>query len=146
MTTVNLSIVMGNLAKDAEIRRLPNFDACSMVLITERMGKKLEGGGREILTDSHRVQVLGKKGFFDKREAAGMLSKGASIHVTGERIEERVGEGADTKFYNKLKVQPYDLKVVSWPRSKGEAPAPADQPAPDAGFPGDDFPEDDIPF
>lgn len=147
--TMNISIVLGNLAQDATIRRLENFDSCSLVVITNRWGKKLEDGRRETLSDSHRVQVVGRKGYFDKMEAAGMLAKGAKVSVKGERIEERSGEGDAVKYYSKIRVQPQDLDVLNWP-NKGTAPAAAPAAAaadvpPDLGAE-PMFGDDEIPF
>lgn len=144
--TMNISIVLGNLAQDANIRRMADFDSCSLVVMTNRWGKKLEDGRREILADSHRVQVVGRKGYFDKMEAAGMLAKGAKVSVKGERIEERSGEGDAVKYYSKVRVQTQDLQVLSWP-NKGAAPAAADAAPADLGAePMFDEEADRIPF
>lgn len=143
--TQNLSIVTGNLAQDAVIRRLDDFDSCSLVVMTNRWGKKIGDGKREVLSDSHRAQVIGPKGRFDKMEAAGMLAKGAKVMVTGPRIEERSGEGADTKYFSKIRVNSQDLQVMSWP-NKGNAAAPAAEAEAHAVAGVDPLFEDEIPF
>ena len=141
MASVNKTIILGNVARDPEVRYTPNGSAvCSVSVATNRSWKNKESGERQEETEWHRVV------FYDRlAEIAGQyLKKGKPVYIEG-RLKTR-------KWQDKEGVDKYTTEVIAEQMQllggRDEEQAPRSEPAPKASKPKTDFDDmdDDIPF
>ena len=102
MASVNKVIIIGNLARDPEVRYMPSGSAiCNVTIATSRSWKDKTSGERQEETEWHRVA------FFDRlAEIAGeFLKKGKSVYVEG-RLRTR-------KYTDKDGVEKYTTEIVA---------------------------------
>jgi single-strand DNA-binding protein len=141
MASVNKTIILGNVARDPEVRYTPNGSAvCSVSVATNRSWKNKESGERQEETEWHRVV------FYDRlAEIAGQyLKKGKPVYIEG-RLKTR-------KWQDKEGVDKYTTEVIAEQMQllggRDEEQAPRSEPAPKTSKPKTDFDDmaDDIPF
>jgi single-strand DNA-binding protein len=150
MASVNKVQIIGNLARDPEVKYTPNGSAvCNMTVATSRQWKDKAAGDKHEETEFHRVV------FFDRlAEVAGeYLKKGRPVYVEG-RLKTR-------KWTDKEGVEKYTTEIMGenlqllGERDAGGAPSPAPRQQRQAAAPkpsapktstGFDDMDDDIPF
>ncbi len=79
--SVNKAILVGNLGRDPEIRRMPSGDAvANLSLATSKTWNDRQTGEKKERTEWHRVVIFGKLAEVAER----YLSKGSKIYIEGE--------------------------------------------------------------
>ncbi len=147
MGTVNKVIIIGNLGRDAEVRRTPSGTAVSTISVatTESWTDK-SSGERQEKTEWHRVVIWGKTA----ESLEQYLLKGRQVYVEG-RLQTRKWQDRDgnDKFTTEIRS---DRIVLLGGRSGGGSAEGGDygSRAPSSGggaSPGPpELTEDDIPF
>lgn len=142
MASINKVILVGNCARDAEMRHLPNGDAATNVTIaTSESWKDKTTGDKKELTEWHRCTFFRKLG-----EIAGQyLKKGTQVYVEG-RLQTRKWTDKEGVERTTTEIVVDEMRLLgSRPAGTGSAPAarPAARPQP---APAPDFEPDDIPF
>lgn len=150
MASVNKVILVGNLGRDPEVRRMPSGDAMVSLSIATTDTWKDKSGERQEKTEWHRIVIFGRLA-----EVAGeYLKKGSQTYFEG-RLQTR-------KWTDKEGQEKYTTEVVadrmqmlgSRPASGGggdfggsQSPSKGATPSGSGEFSGglDDL-EDDIPF
>ena len=161
MGTVNKVIIVGNLGRDAEVRRTPGGTAVTTIsLATTEVWTDKSSGDRQERTEWHRVSLFGKVA-----EIAGeYLRKGSQCYIEG-RLQTREWEKDGVKRYTTEVVvdmggqmQLLDSRQggggeQGMGQSRPQRPAPQSQPAaqpqqqaPQQSAPDYDSFDDDIPF
>ena len=151
MGTVNKVIIVGNLGRDAEVRRTPGGTAVSTISVatTESWTDK-SSGERQERTEWHRIVIWGKTA----ESLEQYLLKGRQVYVEG-KLQTRKWQDRDgnDKYTTEIRS---DRIVLLGGRGGGgggygsrpstPTPAPAASPAsgPAPGPP--ELTEDDIPF
>ena len=143
MASVNKVHIIGNLARDAEVRYTPSGSAvCNVSVATSRQWKDKTSGEKVEEVEFHRVV------FYDRlAEIAGeYLRKGRSVYIEG-RLKTR-------KWADKDGIEKYTTEIIAdqmqmlGGKDGAEAPAPAPKPAAKApAAPSDGFDDmSEIPF
>jgi single-strand DNA-binding protein len=169
MASINKVILIGNLGRDPEVRRIPNGAAtCTISLATTRSWKNKDSGEKQEETEWHRVVM------FDRlAEIAGeYLKKGSSAYIEG-RLRTRKWQDKDGRDVYTTEVIGVEMKMLGGregmgagsgggddasyansgygePRTANAAPpssaAPTNVPKPKPASSGFDNMDDDIPF
>lgn len=97
--SVNLRIVVGNLAGDPEVRAVGESTVCKFRVVTSTKWRNKAGEVQERAT-GHNVEVWGKQA----EACAKYLHKGAMVYVEGEHMENKYeAEDGSTKYFNHIK-------------------------------------------
>ena len=149
MASVNKVIIVGNVGRDPETRRLPSGDAVTNISIatTDRYRDKQSGEMREN-TEWHRVAFFGKVAEIAEK----YLKKGSQVYVEGRlRTRKWTDQSGQEKYSTEIVAETMQMlggKPVgggdsgeSYSRSKSaEQPAPAASNAASLGAMDDDIP------
>jgi single-strand DNA-binding protein len=145
MSSYNRVILMGNLARDPEVRQAQNgtFVAKTGLAVNERLpdgqgGWKEEASFINIVLFGKRAEAFGK-----------YMQKGKPVLIEGRLRESKWQDKESGQNRSRIEVIVDDWQFVGSREGGGgarsEAPAAAAQPAPE--FPGAaDFAADDVPF
>ena len=146
MGTVNKVIIVGNLGRDAEVRRTPGGTAVSTVSVatTESWTDK-SSGERQEKTEWHRVVIWGKTA----ESLKDYLKKGKQIYIEG-RLQTRKWQDRDgnDKYTTEIRSDRIVLLGSRGGADGGDYGARASSPGGGGGSaPGPpELTEDDIPF
>lgn len=125
---MNIICIAGNIARDAEVKHLPNGDAVANFSVADNQGKDKQA-------------IFWNASIFGKRaeSLAQYLTKGQSVTITGN-VTEREWTDKDGNKRKQLDVRVNDLSLQGGKREQSDAKrqAPASSGGPDG--------EDDIPF
>jgi len=146
---VNKVILVGNLGKDPEVRFAPSGSAVANITVaTTDSWKDKQTGDKQEKTEWHRVV------FFNRlAEVVGeYLKKGSQVYIEG-RLQTRKWQGQDGQDRYTTEIVASEMQMLGSRSGGGDAAwdspqksaAPAQQAAPQAPPPGDDF-DDDVPF
>lgn len=81
MSSVNKVILVGNLGKDPEVRKMPNGDSvCNLTVATSENWTDKNTGERKEKTEWHRVSMFGKLAEIAER----YLKKGSKVYLEGQ--------------------------------------------------------------
>ena len=149
MGTVNKVIIVGNLGRDAEVRRTPGGTAVSTISVatTESWTDK-SSGERQERTEWHRIVIWGKTA----ESLEQYLLKGRQVYVEG-KLQTRKWQDRDGNDKYTTEIRSDRIVLLggrgdggggggSRPSTPTPAASPASGPAP--GPP--ELTEDDIPF
>lgn len=102
MASVNKVIIVGNLGRDPEIRRMPSGDPIANIAVaTSYQHKDRNTGEQKELTEWHRITFFGRLA-----EIVGQyLKKGSSVYVEG-RLQTR-------KYTDKDGVERYATDIIA---------------------------------
>lgn len=101
MSSVNKVILVGNLGKDPEVRRMQSGDAvANLSIATSESWKDKSTGERREKTEWHRVVLFGKVAEIAEK----YLSKGSKVYIEGQ-LETR-------KWTDQNGVEKYSTEVV----------------------------------
>jgi single-strand DNA-binding protein len=146
MASVNKVILVGNLGRDPEVRRMPSGDAMVNLSIATTDTWKDKGGERQEKTEWHRVVMFGRVA-----EVAGeYLKKGSQAYFEG-RLQTRKWtdkEGQD-KYTTEVvadRMQMLGSRSGSGGGGGGESQSSVKSSGPSEFSGGLDDLEDDIPF
>ncbi len=146
---VNKVILVGNLGKDPEVRFAPSGSAVANITVaTTDSWKDKQTGDKQEKTEWHRVV------FFNRlAEIVGeYLKKGSQVYIEG-RLQTRKWQGQDGQDRYTTEIVASEMQMLgsrsgggdtAWDSPQQNA-APAQQAAPQAPPPSDDF-DDDVPF
>ena len=146
MASVNKVILVGNVGRDPETRRLPSGDAVTNISIatTDRYRDKQSGEMRES-TEWHRVAFFGKVAEIAEK----YLRKGSQVYVEGRlRTRKWTDQSGQEKYSTEIVAETMQM-LGSRSSSAGgsdmgsHAPAPSQAPA---SAPNISDIDDDIPF
>jgi len=128
---VNILTIAGNVARDAEIRYLPNGDAVAGFSVADNMGKD-------------KGAIFWSCSLFGKRaeSLSEFLRKGQAVTITGT-VSEREWTDKDGQKRKSMDVRVQDVALQGGKR-EGEAKPTAKPKAASGGF--DDMQDDTIPF
>ncbi len=146
MASVNKVILVGNLGRDPEVRRMPSGDAMVNLSIATTDTWKDKGGDRQEKTEWHRIVMFGRVA-----EVAGeYLKKGSQAYFEG-RLQTRKWtdkEGQDKYTTEVVADRMQMLGSRSGPGggNSGDSQAPGKASGPGEFSGGLDDLEDDIPF
>ena len=122
--SVNLVILVGNLARDPEVRSLPNGgQVCNMTVVTNESWKDKQSGERRERAEFHRVVIFNEHllGIAQK-----YLYKGSKVYATGQLQTRKWQDsaGAD-KYSTEVVLNRFrgELQMLD-SRGDGEARAP----------------------
>lgn len=124
---------LGNLTADAEYKEIKGNEN-GVLSFAVAMNSKVKG---EKHTDFYNCEMWVRP----DHGLIGLLTKGRQVMVDGEMQVDRVGEGADTKRYHKIKLNSYNGVTLTGRRDDNEEPA-----AVGAGAAASASPNDDVPF
>lgn len=140
---VNLSIVLGNLGGDPEVRYMPNGGAVARftVATSETWRDKATGEQRE-KTEWHRIAVFGKLA-----EIAGdYLRKGSQVYIKGKmQTRKWKDQGGIDRYTTEIVVQGYDGVMQMLGHANTSEPPQQQAPQPQYNEPPSDF-DDELPF
>lgn len=155
MASLNKVMLIGNLARDPEIRHMPNGDAVANFSIATSENWKDKNGQKQERTEWHNIVLYRRQA----EVAAEWLKKGSSVYIEG-RLQTR-------KWQDKQSGQDrYTTEIIGDQmqmlggrgatqndyQSQPQASGPPSQPRTPAARPAtqrpqvDDFADDDIPF
>lgn len=151
MASVNKVIVLGNLARDPEIRYTTSGTAVvSVSVATNRSWKDKQSGEKQEEVEFHRIVAYDRLA-----EIIGeYCAKGKPVYIEG-RLKTRKWQDKDGKDVYTTEIVAESLQLLGGRDSHGEgrqersqAPAPRQQPArqPARSSTGFDDMDDDIPF
>jgi single-strand DNA-binding protein len=81
MSSVNKVILVGNLGKDPEVRKMPSGDSvCNMTVATSETWSDKSSGEKKEKTEWHRVSMFGKLADIAER----YLKKGSKVYLEGQ--------------------------------------------------------------
>tara|TARA_R110000803_G_scaffold37320_2_gene80372 strand:- start:1315 stop:1779 length:465 start_codon:yes stop_codon:yes gene_type:complete len=81
MSSVNKVILVGNLGKDPEVRKMPSGDSvCNMTVATSETWNDKSSGEKKEKTEWHRVSMFGKLADIAER----YLKKGSKVYLEGQ--------------------------------------------------------------
>ena len=146
MASVNKVIIVGNVGRDPETRRLPSGDAVTNISIatTDRYRDKQSGEMREN-TEWHRVAFFGKVA----EVAEKYLKKGSQVYVEGRlRTRKWTDQSGQEKYSTEIVAETMQMLGGKAPGSSdmgGSAAVPQSRPATAAPSNISDI-DDDIPF
>lgn len=134
---MNLFVATGNLGKDAEVKYTPSGTAiCTFSLAVK------SGYGDKEKTTWINCGLFGKRA---EGQLPQYLTKGTQVCVAGEIfLDEWQGQDGATNKMLKMNVDKLDLIGGKQQPAQQQAPARAQQQAPQGGM--NDFPDDDVPF
>ncbi|MFM6921336.1 MAG: single-stranded DNA-binding protein [Polynucleobacter victoriensis] len=150
MASVNKVIIVGNVGRDPETRRLPSGDAVTNISIatTDRYRDKQSGEMREN-TEWHRVAFFGKVA----EVAEKYLKKGSQVYVEGRlRTRKWTDQSGQEKYSTEIVA---DSMQMLGSRASGDAgsggggysrPAPTQAPSSAPASSNLGAMDDDIPF
>jgi len=138
MSSVNKVILVGNLGRDPEIRRLNNGDpVCNISLATSERWKDKSTGERKEKTEWNRVVIFNPT-LCDVAEK--YLHKGAMVYIEGQlQTRKWQDQSGQDKYSTEVVVQRFrgDLQILS-AEKRQDQPDDPQRPL--------DEPEDSIPF
>jgi single-strand DNA-binding protein len=130
--SVNKVLLVGNLARDPEVRTMQNGSkVCNMTVATSESWKDKNSGERKERSEFHRV-VLFNEHFIDVAEK--YLSKGSKVYLEGQlQTRKWTDQAGVEKYSTEIVLQRYrgELQMVGGDRK--EAPADTTQQAPQGG-------------
>lgn len=146
MASVNKAIILGNCARDAEIRHSADGSAIANLSIATNETWKDKSGEKQERTEWHKVSLFGKLA-----EIAGeYVKKGSAIYIEG-RIQTRKWQDKEGNDRYTTEIVGDRMQLLGGKRDEPPQPIAANpaQPAKPAGKPPgkhafDDF-EDDVP-
>ena len=145
MASVNKVIIVGNVGRDPETRRLPSGDAVTNISIatTDRYRDKQSGEMREN-TEWHRVAFFGKVAEIAEK----YLKKGSQVYVEGRlRTRKWTDQSGEEKYSTEIVAETMQMLGGKAPGSSdmgGSAPMSQSRPAAAPSNISDI--DDDIPF
>ncbi len=102
MASVNKVIIVGNLGRDPEIRRMPGGDAIANIAVaTSYKSKDRNTGEQKEQTEWHRISFFGRLAEIVEQ----YLKKGSSVYVEG-RLQTR-------KYTDKDGIERYATDIVA---------------------------------
>jgi single-strand DNA-binding protein len=147
MASVNKVILVGNVGRDPETRRLPSGDAVTNISIatTDRYRDKQSGEMRES-TEWHRVAFFGKVAEIAEK----YLRKGSQVYVEGRlRTRKWTDQSGQEKYSTEIVAETMQMlgsrSSSAGGSDMGGGHAPASSQAP-ASAPNISDIDDDIPF
>lgn len=135
MASINKVIIVGNLGKDPETRKLPSGDSVTNITVatSDKYKDKQTGEPKEV-TEWHRVVFFGKLADI----ASQYLHKGSQVYVEGKLQTRKFTDGNGVeKFSTEIKADLMQMLGGKQAGSSNPAPSPA-QSAP--------LTDDEIPF
>jgi len=147
MASVNKVIIVGNVGRDPETRRLPSGDAVTNISIatTDRYRDKQSGEIREN-TEWHRVAFFGKVAEIAEK----YLKKGSQVYVEGRlRTRKWTDQSGQEKYSTEIVAETMQMLGGKAPGSSdmgGGASAAMPQSRPSAAPSNISDIDDDIPF
>jgi len=135
MASINKVIIVGNLGKDPETRKLPSGDSVTNITVatSDKYKDKQTGEPKEV-TEWHRVVFFGKLADI----ASQYLHKGSQVYVEGKLQTRKFTDGNGVeKFSTEIKADIMQMLGGKQAGSSNQVPSPA-QSAP--------FTDDEIPF
>ena len=150
MASVNKVIIVGNVGRDPETRRLPSGDAVTNISIatTDRYRDKQSGEMREN-TEWHRVAFFGKVAEIAEK----YLKKGSQVYVEGRlRTRKWTDQSGQEKYSTEIVAETMQMLGGKAPGSSdmsgmgGAAPSAMSQSRPSAAPSHISDIDDDIPF
>ena len=137
MSSVNKVILVGNLTKDPEIRRMTSGDSlCNMTVATSDRWKDKNTGERKEKSEFHRVVIFNEHLV---KVAENYLKKGSKVYLEGSpQTRKWTDQNGVDKYSTEIVLQKFkgELQMLD---SKGEQKATQ---APVQ----DDFADSDVPF
>ena len=135
--SVNKVILVGNLGKDPEVRRMTSGDpVVNLSIATSESWRDKASGEKKEKTEWHRVVVFGKAA-----ERAGKVRKGQLVTLEG-KLQTRSWDGKDGKKQYMTEVVAQRVHVIQL--GEQQAVEPRREPAKTEGS--QEVAEDDIPF
>ena len=147
MASVNRVTILGNVARDPELRYMPNGDAVCNLSVATNFSWKNKDGERQEEVEFHRVSM-----FKRLAEIAGeYLKKGKPVYIEG-RLRTRKWQDKDGKDNYTTEILADSMQLLGG-REEGEKPERSAPPARDTrthaerkrGAPGGE-PGDDVPW
>lgn len=132
MASKNLSILIGNLGRDPEMRYTPTGKAVTTMSVATNLKWQGADGQPQVRTDWHNIEAWGRLA----ETCAQYLKKGSTVYVEGRIQYDVVGEGDARRKYTKIVAK----EVQFLDRNGDTVTATADEQAPE------DQAEEEIPF
>jgi single-strand DNA-binding protein len=146
MASVNKAILVGNLGKEPEIKRLQSGEpVCNLSVATSESWRDKHSGERHERTEWHRVVIFNEALV---RVAEQYLRKGSKVYLEG-RIETRKWQDRDgtDRYVTEIVLRAFGATLVLLDRAgddaRPEAPRATGQTARDDGSTGSRALEDD---
>lgn len=144
--SVNKVILVGNLGRDPDVRRMPSGDAVvTLSLATSESWRDKASGERKEKTEWHRVVIFNRN---LAEVAEKYLKKGAKVYVEGQ-LQTRKWTDKDgvEKYSTEVVLQNFrgELTMLDARGGGGEGSFGAGASAPSASFQRDEM-DDEIPF
>ena len=143
MASVNKVILVGNVGRDPETRRLPSGDTVTNISIasTDRYKDNQSGAMREN-TEWHRVAFFGKIAEIAEK----YLRKGSQVYVEGRlRTRKWTDQSGQEKYSTEIVAETMQM-LGSRPAGAGESGSYSPPASQGAAPRIQDMPDDDIPF
>lgn len=139
MRGVNKVFILGNLARDPEVRYLPSGGAVTNVAVaTSEQWKDKQTGEQKEKTEFHRVAAFGRLA-----EIMGeYLKKGSKVYIEG-KLQTRKWQAQDGSDRYSTEIVASEMQMLDSRGSRDDAPQAKPQPAQADDM--DDF-DDPIPF
>jgi single-strand DNA-binding protein len=142
---INKAILVGNLGNDPETKYTQGGMAVTKISLATTSVRKDRDGNTQEKTEWHRVTFFGKLGEI----AAEYLRKGSQVYVEGSiRYSEHTGDDGQKRYYTDIIAD--EMQMLGGRGDGGGERRTQRQERPSqqepAGFPGDDFEDDSIPF
>lgn len=136
--SVNKAILVGRLGKDPEVRFTPaGLGVCNFSLATDKY--TIKQGEKVKETEWHRCVTFGKLS-----EICGeYLHKGSLIYAEG-RIQTRSWEDKEGNKRSTTEIVVNEMKMLGSKTEREQAPAGPEDPF--DKMPGDNIPDEDVPF
>lgn len=140
MASVNKTIIVGNLARDPEMRSFPSGDqVANTTIVTNEKWKDKQTGEMKESAEFHRVVFNGKLA-----EVVGrFLRKGSQVYVEGSLRTRKYSDKDGIEKYT-TEIRAHEMQMLgSKPEGQQQAPAAPLKPSPRS----EDFGDDpNIPF
>lgn len=142
--SVNKVILVGNLGKDPEVRRLQNGNAVvNLTIATSESWRDKASGERKEKTEWHRV-VIFSEGI--AKVAEQYLKKGAKVYLEGAlQTRKWTDQAGVEKYSTEIVLQGFNSTLTMLDSGSGGAGAAPAKPKPVGAGPMADI-DDDIPF
>lgn len=103
--SVNKVILIGNLGKDPEVRRLNNGDpVVNLSIATSENWRDKQSGERKEKTEWHRVVIFNEN---IAKVAEQYLKKGAKVYIEGQLQTRKYEQGGVEKYTTEVVLQRY---------------------------------------
>lgn len=145
--SVNKVILVGNLGRDPETRRLGNGDpVVNLRIATSETWREKTSGERRERTEWHSVVIFNDK-LADVAEK--YLRKGSKVYLEGQ-LQTRAWKDKDgqDRYTTEIVLQRFrgELTLLDGPRSDGSSDEPRDRVTSKSAPADDEFADQEIPF